>query len=187
MGGDLPPGYDDWSTTRPLGGHWTTSSYRTAGVPPRRWQVLAVVALTVALVAASIAGVALGVALDRARSVSSAASMKPTHTNAETTAAQEQLCDTYRLAARAVQIETNGNNSALGRIAAVNAAAMLEDAASNPALDAKHRDAAHTLATAYRTTTAMATNGVVSDTEWRAALADVNAKDAEMKKVCGGG
>ena len=60
----------------------------------------------------------------------------PTYTAAETAAAQRQLCDTYTLAARAVQIDTNGTDKALARIALTNAAVMLDNAAANPALDA---------------------------------------------------
>ncbi len=73
-----------------------------------------------------------------------------TYTAAETAAAQRQLCDTYKLAARAVQVDTNGSDKALARIALTNAAVMLDNAAADPALDAKHRDAARALATAYR-------------------------------------
>ena len=74
----------------------------------------------------------------------------PTHSAAETAAAQRQLCDTYTLAARAVQVDTNGSDKALARIALTNAAVMLDNAAADPALDATHRDAARALATAYR-------------------------------------
>jgi hypothetical protein len=116
---------------------------------------------------------------------SPAATTAPTYTAAETAAAQRQLCDTYTLAARAVQVETNGSDKALARIALTNAAAMLDIAAANPALDVTHRDAARALANAYRTTTALASGG--TDAQWQASLDDGNSKDAVMKKVCGGG
>ena len=64
---------------------------------------------------------------------------------------------------------------------------MLDNAAADPALDANHRDAARALATAYRTHTAKGSSGTATDAEFQAALDDVNAKDAVMKKVCGGG
>jgi cell division septal protein FtsQ len=89
------------------------------------------------------------------------------------------------LVARAVQVDTNGTDKALARITLTNAAAMLDNAAANPALDATHRDAARTLANAYRTTTATVSGGTESD--WQASLDDGNTKDAVMKKVCGGG
>ncbi|WP_414739765.1 hypothetical protein [Mycobacterium canetti] len=145
-------------------------------------------AIVVAAIAAVVAVAALIVALTNARPAATPATTSvPTYTAAQTAAAQRQLCDTYRLAARAVQVDTNGNDLALGRIATSNAAAMLDDAAADQALDAEHQDAARTLATAYRTATAMATKGVATDAEFRAALDDVIAKDAAMKKVCGGG
>jgi hypothetical protein len=91
------------------------------------------------------------------------------------------------LGARAVQVDTHGQDLGLGRVALTNAAAMLDNAAANPALDAAHRDAARTLAMAYRTLTAMGSKDVATDADFQAALDDVNAKDAVMKKVCGGG
>jgi hypothetical protein len=84
-----------------------------------------------------------------------------------------------------VQVETNGSDKALARIALTNAAVMLDIAAANPALDATHRDAARALANAFRTTTALASGG--TDAQWQASLDDANSKDAVMKKVCGGG
>jgi hypothetical protein len=111
----------------------------------------------------------------------------PTYTAAQTAEAQRQLCDTYKLEARTVRVDTNGNDEALARIAATNGAVMLYNAASNPALDAKHRDAARALATAYGTVSATGSKGVATDAEWRAVLDDANAKDAAMREVCGGG
>lgn len=61
---------------------------------------------------------------------------------AQTAAAQRQLCDTYKLVAHAVPVDTNGSDKALARITLTNAAAILDNAAADPALDAKHRDAA---------------------------------------------
>ncbi|WP_231978449.1 hypothetical protein [Mycobacterium sp. E3298] len=64
---------------------------------------------------------------------------------------------------------------------------MLYDAAANPALDAKYRDAARALATAYGNVSALGSKGVATDAEWRAVLDDANAKDAAMRSLCGGG
>lgn len=86
-----------------------------------------------------------------------------------------------------MQTDTNGSDKALARTATTNGALLLENAADAPALDPPHRNAARALATAYLTATAKATNGVVADSEWQAALNDVISKDTEMKKVCGGG
>ncbi|KCD42074.1 hypothetical protein P472_04057, partial [Mycobacterium tuberculosis TKK_03_0029] len=84
-----------------------------------------------------------------------------------------------------VPVDTNGSDKALARITLTNAAAILDNAAADPALDAKHRDAARALAAAYRTTIVMASGG--TQAEWQAALDDGNVKDAAMKQVCGGG
>lgn len=142
----------------------------------------------IATVAAALASVSLIVTLQRSGPTASPAdTIAPTYSAVEVAAAQQQLCYTYKLVARAVQVDTNGNDLALGRVAATNAAAMLDNAAANPALDTKHRDSARALASAYRTTTAMAGKGVATDVEWQARLDDVNAKDAVMKRLCADG
>ncbi|ORW06434.1 hypothetical protein AWC15_21705 [Mycobacterium lacus] len=144
--------------------------------------------IVVAAIAAVVAVAALIVALTNSTSAAPpSATTTPTYTAAETAAAQRQLCDTYKREARTVRVDTNGNDEALARIAATNGAVMLYNAAANPALDAKHRDAARALATAYGTVSVMGSKGVATDAEWRAVLDDANAKDAAMKKVCGGG
>jgi hypothetical protein len=183
MAGDLPPDFGAESTGRPPAAQWMPAYPAQPAPRPRTW-----LAIALAAIATAVAIAALIVALTRS-TTPPATTTAPRYTAAETASAQRQLCDTYKLAARAVQVDTNGNDVALGRIATTNAAAMLDNAAGNPALDAKNRDAARALATAYRTTTAMATKGVATDAEWRAALDDVNAKDAVMKDVCvnGGG
>jgi hypothetical protein len=112
--------------------------------------------------------------------------MVPTYTSAETATAQQQLCDTYKLVARAVEVDTSGTDRALARIADTNGALLLTRAVNNPALDANHRDAARALARAYGTVTAKGNTVVASDADYRAALDEVIAKDAVMKKVCGG-
>ncbi|GFG98532.1 hypothetical protein MTIM_44110 [Mycobacterium timonense] len=85
-----------------------------------------------------------------------------------------------------MQVDTNGHDVALGRIALTNAAAMLDDAAANPALGATYRDPARALAASYRTGTAMGNRDVATDAQFQAALDDINAKDAAMKRICGG-
>nr|WP_255313688.1 hypothetical protein [Mycobacterium malmoense] len=108
-----------------------------------------------------------------------------TYTSAEIAAAHQQLCDTYGLVARAVQVDTSGADKALARIADTNGAVMLNIAAANPALDASHRDAARALATAYATVTAKSNGTVASDADYQAAIDDVISKDSAMKRVCG--
>lgn len=152
-----------------------------AGQPSSRsrpWLAIAI-ALTTALAIA-----ALIVAVTRPASGPSTATATPTPTASETAAAQRQLCDTYKLAARAVEVDTGGNDRALARIATTNGAVMLDNAVASPALDAKHRDAARALAGAYANLTAMSNNAVATDAQYQAALDDITAKDAVMKSVC---
>jgi len=138
---------------------------------------------------AAVAVAALVVALIRPTSShsSSITTTAPAYTPAQTAAAQQQLCGTYKLVAQAVEVDTSGNDRALARIADTNGALLLSMAADDPALDANHRDTARALATAYGTVTAKGNSVVASDADYRAALDDVIAKDAAMKKVCGGG
>lgn len=109
------------------------------------------------------------------------------YTASETAEAQRQLCDTYKLGARAVRTDSNGTDAALSRTSSINAAAMLDDAiTSRPALDGAHREAAAELAAAYRKATAVGAVAGGDDPDWRAVVDEVNAKDAAMKAVCGG-
>jgi hypothetical protein len=173
FGGQPPVGspYGQWTPTEPKkrSGSW--------------------LAIALAAIATAVAVAALIVALMRPSAPIALPTEKTqaTYTSAETAAAQQQLCDQYKMAARAVQVDTNGDDKALGRIALTNAAVILDRAAADPALDAQHRDAARALAMAYLTDTAKSSNGAATESEFRAALDDVNAKDAAMKKVCGGG
>jgi len=136
---------------------------------------------------AAVAVAALVVALTRSTDShsSGATTTAPTHTPAEIAAAQQQLCDTYKLAARSVEVETNGTDKALARIALSNAAGMIDDAARDPAIEAKHRDTARALAAAYRTSNAL--GSVATDAEYRTALDDIVAKDAAMRQACSNG
>jgi hypothetical protein len=183
MVGDPPSDFGEASTNRPSAEQWTPT--HASHTPPgsRTWPAVALAAI-----ATVVAVAALIVAFTHpTHATSSATTTAPTYTAAETAVAQKQLCDAYGLVARAVQVDTNGNNPALARVATTNGAVMLDNAAANPALDATHRDAARALATAYLTTTAMGNKDVATDSDFRAALDDLTAKDAVMKKVCGGG
>lgn len=181
---DLPPsiGRGGLPGAQPV--HWQPM-YPTQ--PPQRsraWPaiVLAAVALIVAVVALVMASMR-----PTPSAPSSAASTAPTYTYADPVIAQQQLCDAYSRAARAVQIESNGGGTALARIAAVNGAVMLEAAATAPALKPEDRSAALTLARTYRDLTAVGSvvNGS-GDPAWQSAVAEVNAADEAMKRICGG-
>lgn len=176
------PGADPPAAQRP-------SSYPAPLAPRSRiWPAIALCAIALAVIATAVAVVALIMATGRSPASSTAATTTaPTYTPAEVSAAQRQLCGTYKLAAKAVQVDTNGTDKALARIATTNSAVMLDNAAASLALDDKYRDAARILATAYLNATAMSTTDVANDAEWQAAIGDVIVKDAVMKKLCGGG
>jgi hypothetical protein len=88
---------------------------------------------------------------------------------------------------RAVQIDTNGTNQAFAGIATVNGAVMLENAVNtNPGLRPGERAAALALAEAYSNVAATASLASGQDPTWQAGLSDANAKDAAMRKICGG-
>lgn len=177
-----PPWGHSAGPSQPPAGNWSPDY---SGPPAPRslpWQAIALAATAAIAIAALI--VALVRPTDSHPSVNTST---PTYTAAEIAAAQQQLCDTYKLAARAVQVDTNGNDKAFARIALTNSAVMLSNAAADPALDAEHRNAARALATAYLADTAKSSEGAATEAEFRAAVDDVNAKDAVMKRVCGGG
>ncbi|WP_321191438.1 hypothetical protein [Mycobacterium pseudokansasii] len=112
----------------------------------------------------------------------------PTYTAAETAAAHQKLCEVYKLAARQIQIETNGDNPALASAAAVNGALMLEQAVdAGVALSPSDRTAALALAKAYTNTNALGSYLHRDDPVYQAAVDDVLAKDSDMKARCGAG
>lgn len=183
MAEDLPAGYGERPTVPQPGGNWPPPHL---GQPASRPRPLLAVAVAVT---AAIAVAALIVALTRSTDShsSTTTTTAPTHAASETATAQQRLCDTYKLAARAVQVDTNGSDKAFARIALTNSAMLLYNASNDPALDEQHRSAAQALAAAYLTDTAKSSEGVATDSEFQDAVADVNAKDAAMKKVCGVG
>ncbi|OBG67659.1 hypothetical protein A5703_11670 [Mycobacterium sp. E188] len=183
MAGDLTPNFGG---KLPGGQHlqWQPPHAIQRTQRSRAWPaiVLAAVALS-----AAVAALAVAIMRPTTPAPASTASTAPTYTSADAAAAQKQMCDAYSRAARAVQIESNGGGVALARIATVNGAAMLETAAAAPALKPDDRTAALALARTYRDLTAVGSvvNGS-GDPAWQAAIADVNAADGAMKKLCGG-
>ncbi len=110
------------------------------------------------------------------------------YTAAETAAAHQKLCDTYKLAARSVQIETNRGTQALAGVALANGALLLRQAVdAAPALTSSERAAAIALADAYTNVNAVGSIAVRDDPVSQAALDDANAKSTQMKAICGGG
>lgn len=112
----------------------------------------------------------------------------PAHTTAaQRASAQATLCERYKLAAHAMHIETSDptGGAALARVALSNGALMLNVASDDPALDAKHRDAARALADSYQTTAALGTTGMATRDQYLASVDDMNAKDRVMTGLCG--
>lgn len=97
------------------------------------------------------------------------------------------MCERYKLAARAMHIETSdpAGDTALARVALSNGALMLDTASADPALDAEHRDAARALASSYQTTAALGTTGMATRDQYLASIDDMNAKDRVMAGLCG--
>lgn len=111
-----------------------------------------------------------------------------TYSADEIATAHQKLCDSYRLAARAIQIDTNGTNPERANIATVNGAVMLAEAVnSSPALTPDDRATALALAEAYSNAAAVTSTAGGNDPAWQAAINDVIAKDAPMKRLRGGG
>ncbi|WP_231128122.1 hypothetical protein [Mycobacterium colombiense] len=151
------------------------------------WPAIALGAMFLALVATVVAVIALVAATSRSSGSSPApATAAPTYSAAEVSAAHRKLCDAYKLAAHAVQIETNGTSPERAGIAEVNGALLLQDAVdSAPAIAPSDRAAALALAGTYKNIAAVASLNDLSI--WRPALDDANAKDAAMNKLCGTG
>ncbi|MEB4212348.1 hypothetical protein [Mycobacterium sp. 94-17] len=188
MVGDLPPapGEGPNAGPPPSSTHWTPAFPTQPPPRPRTWPAIALAAIAVLMGIA-----ALVVALTRPTSsqsgASSTTSTTPAYTADQVAAAHQKLCDAYKLAARAVQIETNGTNQAFAGIATVNGAVMLEEAVNNsPALAASERAAALALAESYSNVAATSSLASGQDPAWQSALNDANTKDAAMKQICGG-
>lgn len=176
---DPPSGVGDEPTAQPFAGNWPPPYVEQQASHPRTWLAVAVA------VTAAVAVAALVAALTRPQTLVNTAT--PTHTARDIATAQQRLCDTFKFAARAVQVDTNGSDKAFARIALTNSAVLLYNASNDPALDEQHRNAAQALAAAYLTDTARSSEGAATEAEFQDAVADVNSKDAAMKKVCGGG
>lgn len=157
--------------------------------PPTRsrfWPALALCTFVIAVAATILAVVALVVATNRSPASGSAPTTSaPTYSAAEVSAAHQKLCDAYKLAARAVQIETHGPSPERAGIAEVNGAMMLQRVLNAaPALTASDHGTALALADAYNNIAAVAS--LSDNSRWQAALDDAIAKDAAMKKLCSG-
>ncbi|WP_083208457.1 hypothetical protein [Mycobacterium malmoense] len=181
--GDQPPGFGGQQPAGP--GQWQPTYAPQPTGRPRTWPAIALASIAVLLGAA-----ALVVSLTRGSSnlapKSAPTAPTPTYSSEEVAAAHQKLCDAYKLAARAVQIETNGTNQAFAGIATVNGAIMLEEVVNaNQALPSSERAAAQALAESYSNVAAMASLAGGQDPAWLAALSDANSKDAAMKRECG--
>ena len=183
MVGDLPPNVDGGSTIQPpIPGQWPPTYPPQPTRRAHTWPAIALAAIAVLLGAA-----ALIVALTRpvrGPAGSANTSVAPAYTAEETAAAHKRLCDVYKLAARAIEIETHGTSPERAGIATVNGAVLLEEALNAaPAVTSSDRAAAVALAEAYSNAASVASLG--DNPAWQSAIDDVNAKDAAMKKVCG--
>jgi len=148
--------------------------------------VIAVVVVGLIAVAALVVGI-----IDLTRPTSSGAgkastpaSPSPTFTPDQVASAKKELCSAYQLAARSVNADTHGPDTALARISLVNGAGMLDAAAANPALTTNDRDAARALASAYRTSNAVSSDTDVASPLYQMTLDDAKRADAVMAATC---
>lgn len=179
--GNPPAGSGQGPAAQPLVRNWPPNAVGPPSMGSRPWMAIAVA------VTAAVAVAALVVTLTRPRRFNSpVTTTAATYSPAEIAAAQQKLCDTFKLAAESVQVDTAGTDKTLARIATTNGAPMLDMGAHDPALDTQLRDAARVLEGAYLTVTAKSSYGVVTDAEFQAALDGAIPKDAAMKKACGG-
>lgn len=190
MPGDLPPSHGQEPITGPAHNppQWGAPAFPVHQPPrPRAWLATGLAAIAVLLGAAALV-VALTRPTSNASSVSSTTSTTlPSHAD-QTVSARKKLCDAYKLAAHAVQIETNGSSPERANIATVNGAVILEEAVnSTPAISPSDRAAALTLAEAYSNAVAVSSTAGGDDPAWLAAINDVITKDAPMRQLCGGG
>lgn len=164
-------------------GSWPPAHLQQGGASrPHPWLAIGIAATATVTVAE------LAAALVRPTDAySSATTTTPTHGPADVAAAHQELRVSYKSAARAVQVDTNGSQPAFARIALTSPAALLYNASTDPVLDEQHPSGRQALATALLTDTAKSSERVATDTEFRDAVADVNAQDAATKKVCGVG
>lgn len=148
--------------------------------PPLRPHRRQLTALTIGLIAtAGVAVVGLVIALTRPTPT------VQTYSADEKAEAKAGLCEQYKIAVRASQIETApGGDPALARISMLNGALILETASGNPALDVKYRDAARALAVSFQTQAAMASSESADSTAWHQIVDATNAKDRTMKVLC---
>lgn len=186
MAGDLPPASGGGPAPGPPPNpmHWPPAFPTQPAPRPRAWS-----AIILAAIAALLGAAALVVALTRpvgnSSTTSATSSTTPSYTAEQTVVAHQKLCDAYKLASRAVEIETHGPSPERAGIAEVNGAMMLERAVNAaPALSANDRATALALADAYNNIAAVAS--LNDNSRWQPALDDANARDAAMKSVCGG-
>ncbi|MGV0625631.1 hypothetical protein ABQE43_06980, partial [Mycolicibacter minnesotensis] len=99
--------------------------------------------------------------------------------------AKAELCDRYKQVLIAVNIETNGPDAGLARIALVNGAFIVDQAAANPALESEYRAAANALVWAYENMVVVASSGGTTYPPFDAALEEVIAKEQAVEDLCG--
>ena len=189
MAGELPPNVGEGSTTRPPTEAWAPS-FPTKPTPRSgSGRAIGVTALVLAAIAVVLAAVALTVTLGHStHTASSVYQLRPPLTPPPRQPRRNGNCVTRTSLRRAtVRADTNGSDEALARIATTNGAVMLYNAAANPALDPKHRDAARAFSDGIRSRDGDGQQGRCDGSGVaRLLLKMSNAKDAAMSKVCGG-
>lgn len=109
----------------------------------------------------------------------------PTYSAAQRTAAKTELCGRFKPATDAVHIETNGPDAGFGRIALVSGSLILGAAASSPALESTYRDAADAAVQTYESLVIESSSSRAGDSRFDSAVDALNAKERELKDLCG--
>lgn len=107
------------------------------------------------------------------------------YSSAQISSAKTTLCDRFKPAANAIHIETHGPDAGFGRIALLNGALTLQDAAANPALDSKYRDAAREAMLAYQDLVVVSSSGMSGDPQFDSVVDVANAKERALRELCG--
>lgn len=147
--GNPPAGSGQGPAAQPAVRNWPPNAVGPPSMGSRSWMAIAVAVTAAVAVAALVVTLTRPTRFNSPVTTTTAAAYGP----AEVAAAQQKMCDTYKLAAQSVQVDTGGTDKTLARIATTNGALMLDKGARDPALDTKLRDATRVLEGGYLTVT----------------------------------
>jgi hypothetical protein len=169
----------------PPAAQWTPPALSTR--PPRNGGLVIALAVVGLIAVAALAVAVIGITRPTQTDAGKAprpANPSPTFAPEQVASAKKELCAAYHLAAHSVNVDTHVSDTALARISLVNGAGMLDAAAANPALNSEDRDAAHALASAYRTSNAVSSDTDVSSPLYQTTIDEITRANGVMAKIC---